>query len=307
MQGLVSATERAAPLTPGRPLSPTSPTSSSSKQHTFPDPASSTDEETRHAIIKPALTTLFTRLMTAEPERVKEQLDVLVRRVRITTPMLRTPVDELAVRLNEQYPGDVGVFCVCKHLPSNTSDALVPFHRCWRACLPDLLNYVALEPGQALFLGANEPHAYISGECVECMAASDNVVRAGLTPKLRDVETLTTMLTYIDGPPHIVQGVEIAHNVHRYKPPVDEFLIDRVSLAAGSNATLPSAPGVSIILVLSGSGTLEEFPEEPGASGLLHKVDSGAIFVASADTLLRVTTAKKPIMLFRATARYDEP
>jgi len=138
------------------------------------------------------------------------------------------------------------------------------------------------------------------------MAASDNVVRAGLTPKLRDVETLTTMLTYIDGPPHIVQGVEIAHNVHRYKPPVDEFLIDRVSLAAGSNATLPSAPGVSIILVLSGSGTLEEFPEEPGASGLLHKVDSGAIFVASADTLLRVTTAKKPIMLFRATARYDE-
>ena len=33
-----------------------------------------------------------------------------------------------------------------------------------------------LEPGEALFLPPNEPHAYLSGECVECMAASDNVV-----------------------------------------------------------------------------------------------------------------------------------
>lgn len=38
---------------------------------------------------------------------------------------------------------------------------------------------------QAICLEANEPHAYVSGELVECMATSDNVIRAGLTPKLR--------------------------------------------------------------------------------------------------------------------------
>jgi len=38
---------------------------------------------------------------------------------------------------------------------------------------------------QAIYLAANVPHAYVSGELVECMATSDNVVRAGLTPKLR--------------------------------------------------------------------------------------------------------------------------
>ena len=38
---------------------------------------------------------------------------------------------------------------------------------------------------QAIYLPANEPHAYVSGELVECMATSDNVIRAGLTPKLR--------------------------------------------------------------------------------------------------------------------------
>ena len=38
---------------------------------------------------------------------------------------------------------------------------------------------------QAMYLAANVPHAYLSGEAVECMATSDNVIRAGLTPKLR--------------------------------------------------------------------------------------------------------------------------
>lgn len=82
-----------------------------------------------------------------------------------------------------------------------------------------------LEPGEGLFLAANEPHAYISGECVECMAASDNVVRAGLTPKFKDVETLTAMLTYLDGPPHIIAGDEIAPHVLRYVTPVEEFMV----------------------------------------------------------------------------------
>lgn len=40
-------------------------------------------------------------------------------------------------------------------------------------------------------MNSNEPHAYISGNCIECMANSDNVVRAGLTPKYKDVKTLT--------------------------------------------------------------------------------------------------------------------
>ena len=58
------------------------------------------------------------------------------------------------------------------------------------------MNHVRLEPGEAMFLGPNLIHAYLSGDCVECMACSDNVVRAGLTPKLIDVPTLCSMLEY---------------------------------------------------------------------------------------------------------------
>ena len=75
-------------------------------------------------------------------------------------------------RLNQQYPNDIGIFCVF------------------------FLNHFTLQAGEAVFLAANEPHAYLSGSCIECMATSDNVVRAGLTPKHRDVNVLCSMLTY---------------------------------------------------------------------------------------------------------------
>lgn len=45
-------------------------------------------------------------------------------------------------------------------------------------------------------MGPNGPHAYISGDILECMALSDNTVRAGLSPKHKDVDTLLHMLIY---------------------------------------------------------------------------------------------------------------
>jgi len=87
----------------------------------------------------------------------------------------RDPRHLLALRLNEQYPNDVGI--------------IVSF----------LLNYITLKPGESLILQPNEPHAYLSGEGIECMATSDNVVRGGLTPKLKDAKILVDMLTYNTG------------------------------------------------------------------------------------------------------------
>jgi len=57
-------------------------------------------------------------------------------------------------------------------------------------------NIMRLKRDEAVVVTPNEPHAYISGDLVECMANSDNVVRGGLTPKLKDKETLYNMLPY---------------------------------------------------------------------------------------------------------------
>jgi mannose-6-phosphate isomerase len=55
-------------------------------------------------------------------------------------------------------------------------------------------NIIELKSGQAIFTDAGVPHAYIKGNIIECMANSDNVVRAGLTNKFKDVDTLLEIL-----------------------------------------------------------------------------------------------------------------
>ena len=65
-------------------------------------------------------------------------------------------------------------------------------------------NLVQLESGQAIFTGAGTPHAYINGNIVECMANSDNVVRAGLTNKYKDIDTLVEILDYKFGKQEII-------------------------------------------------------------------------------------------------------
>jgi mannose-6-phosphate isomerase len=57
-----------------------------------------------------------------------------------------------------------------------------------------LLNRVMLEPGEAIFLGPGNLHAYLRGAGVEIMGASDNVIRGGMTPKHVDVGELMAVL-----------------------------------------------------------------------------------------------------------------
>ena len=58
------------------------------------------------------------------------------------------------------------------------------------------LEHSPYEARQSTHMGANEPHAYIHGDILECMALSDNVVRVGLTPKFKDKDTMFHMLHY---------------------------------------------------------------------------------------------------------------
>lgn len=96
------------------------------------------------------------------------------------------------------------------------------------------LNYLQLNVGDGLFLGASEPHAYLSGDGVEIMANSDNVVRAGLTPKFKDVETLLNMLTYdTNALKSSKYTADTSTAVQQYAPPAwcDDFSLFAVRLS----------------------------------------------------------------------------
>ena len=150
----------------------------------------------------------------------------------------------LSLRLHEQFPGDIGMFA------------------------PFMLNHVVISPGEAFFMAANEPHAYLSGDTIEVMAGSDNVVRAGLTPKLKDVPTLTAMLTYNTGAPPVTSGHALSAHVRRFTPPVPDFAVERVAVPPGTTLELPGQPGAAICLVVSGSASDGERAWASGSAAL---------------------------------------
>ncbi|WP_240506290.1 mannose-6-phosphate isomerase, class I [Thermoactinospora rubra] len=105
--------------------------------------------------------------------------------------------DDLVVRLAELYPEDPAVLA------------------------PLLMRRHELRPGQALFLGAGVLHAYVDGFGVEIMGASDNVLRAGLTPKPIDVEELLRVVDPAGQP------LEVEPEGHLYRTPAPEFALGR--------------------------------------------------------------------------------
>ena len=94
------------------------------------------------------------------------------------------------------------------------------------------------------------------------MATSDNVVRSGLTPKFKDVDTLVSMLTYNYGSANdqILNGKTFKTLKHtiEYNPPIEEFSILKTSLKAGEEELVESLNGPSIILVTQGSGQIND-------------------------------------------------
>ena len=67
------------------------------------------------------------------------------------------------------------------------------------------MNVVHLAPGQALFTPAQQVHAYLSGTAVEIMGCSDNVLRAGLTPKHVDVAELLRVMSRTSEPVAVME------------------------------------------------------------------------------------------------------
>ena len=72
-----------------------------------------------------------------------------------------------------------------------------------------LLNHVVLAAGEAMFIDAGVIHAYTSGFGVEIMAASDNVLRAGLTPKHVDIPELLEITNFTPIPPPLWAGTAL--------------------------------------------------------------------------------------------------
>lgn len=78
----------------------------------------------------------------------------------------------IALKCLKEYPGDIG------------------------ALFPYMMNIVNLQIGEALYLQPGTLHAYVLGNGIELMDASDNVLRGGLTEKRINLEELERVMSF---------------------------------------------------------------------------------------------------------------
>ena len=137
----------------------------------------------------------------------------------------------LVTSLAAQYPGDVGLFS------------------------PLLLNVVTLQPGQAMYLDACTPHAYVRGTGLEIMANSDNVLRAGLTPKYIDVAELLDCTRCLAKPDdQILLSPRMEGAVQHYDVPVPDFTFS--VYPAGEHALTTAS--AEILFAIDGTVILQQ-------------------------------------------------
>jgi mannose-6-phosphate isomerase len=169
--------------------------------------------------------------------------------------------------LATEYPGDPGVV------------------------LSLLLNRVTLKRGEALFLPAGNIHAYLRGLGVEVMAASDNVLRGGLTPKYIDVPELLHVLHFESLPVPYVEPEHPAAGVEVYQPDIIDFVLVRFALGEGrSSATEASftPDGPAIVICTAGAVTVSSptgSVEVPRGESFYITPDEGALTISGAGEL----------------------
>ncbi len=182
---------------------------------------------------------------------------------------------EWARRLDALYPGDVGVVSAL------------------------LLNLVHLEPGEALYLGAGNLHAYLSGVGVEIMASSDNVLRGGLTKKHVDVPELMRVLDFTDGPVLPLRARPVDDHERVFDTPAREFRLSAIELEEGLSVSR-DVRGPEVLLCTRGDVIVA--PAD-GSAPLALGRGQAAFVPASTEryTLSRVHTAEARAYLYRAT------
>lgn len=245
---------------------------------------------------KAALRKAFTALMKQPKDSVASMSKQLVAMAEASQiqpgPSVNTAeeLNELVVRCNAQFPGDIGLFNLF------------------------FLNFVKLEPGQAMYLKADDIHAYISGDIIECMASSDNVIRAGFTPKFQDVNTLTDILTYdhepaeqqllkpVDYPYVTLNTTAYSSNSSSllYDPPIEEFSVVRTALnKTGAKATFEGLAGPSIVIATNGSGKISVGPKK-------EDLKEGYVYFVGATAELVIESESDELVTFRAFCEIDE-
>ncbi|EAM8480237.1 mannose-6-phosphate isomerase [Salmonella enterica] len=168
--------------------------------------------------------------------------------------------------ISEYYPDDSGLFS------------------------PLLLNVVKLNPGEAMFLFAETPHAYLQGVALEVMANSDNVLRAGLTPKYIDIPELVANVKFEPKPAGKLLTAPVKSGAELDFPiPVDDFAFSLHDLALQETSICQHS--AAILFCVEGEAVLRKDEQrlvlKPGESAFIG-ADESPVNASGTGRLARV-------------------
>lgn len=125
-----------------------------------------------------------------------------------------------------------------------------------------LMNLVTLKPGEAIFLPAGNIHAYLEGLGVEVMAASDNVLRGGLTTKPVDVLELMQILDFESLVEPRVTPKKLAQGLYQYPVSVQDFSVYSLETSATNLLVDLELKGSAIAVCVEGRLTISTSQDE---------------------------------------------
>jgi mannose-6-phosphate isomerase len=115
-----------------------------------------------------------------------------------------------------------------------------------------MLNEVSLEPGEAIYLPAGNIHAYLSGLGIEVMAASDNVLRSGLTSKHVDVPEVLKLADFSELAEPKVKPKKLAEGLLEYPVECKEFRIYKAEVSGKNLLADLDLPARALIVCTAG-------------------------------------------------------
>jgi mannose-6-phosphate isomerase len=214
----------------------------------------------------------FVSLLSMDGSRKGE---IIARAVERARPYGDTdPACRWVTELNQAYPGDFGVVS------------------------PLIFNLVDLDPGEAIYVAAGEPHTYLKGVGMELMANSDNVVRGGLTQKHVDMPDLLRIMAF--RPAEVLKvkarpAVQAAEGI--YDTPAAEFRLSVITVSDGSSFESEEERSVDIVICMEGKARFQGLKSgdaesvEKGMSVMIP-AGFGPYRIKGAATLYRATVGR---------------
>jgi mannose-6-phosphate isomerase len=125
-----------------------------------------------------------------------------------------------------------------------------------------MLNEVSLEPGEAIYLPAGNIHAYLSGLGLEVMAASDNVLRSGLTSKHIDVAEVVKLADFSELAEPKVRPRKLAEGLIEYPVDCSEFRVYRAEVSGKNLLADLDLPASAMVVCTAGEVAVSTSLEE---------------------------------------------